>query len=373
MAKLKNSRKKSAGPVNKRRTKVTIVRRTRSKPLYVFAFVAIFAVIGTVLYLFSFAAPAAQGLLNGQNATAGKWCLHDDNTSATSPDPVDVAQCDGLATQAWFFTGFTIRDTAMSSSRCLQPAGGNTTVNATIVAAPCTGSPVQEWRRDGNSTRFINQGASAGSKANLCLALPAGNVKFRLGLRPCSAQYTDQNWTVTATVSVYQNPMRDASFVRWRIDQGVDYHGKGRIHFFGRAVIVQEVPPASAGWDGGWFTVYRLLDGDDAGKYVYVAEDCTPVHKVSNTVYDTSDTVCEMFKGDDGIETGWAAPPPDHDFALAHQTYDHNGHIREGLATNYGQNFSELMATLGAPNATGDISRSSRVGKAPLPANWPKW
>lgn len=366
MAKPKHNYKKPTRYVKKRtnKIKVTTALRSRREVIAFLIFIAIFAIIGTTVYLFSSAAPGTIGFLNGQTSAAGRWCMHDDNTSPTQPDRMDVAKCDGLATQAWFFTGFTIRDTAMSGTRCLQPESGRTDINTIIVAARCNGSKIQEWRRDGKSHRFVNQAAP-----KFCLALPHNDVNYRLGLRPCSARYADQNWTTTSTASIYQNPMRNAKwFTRWRIDQGVDYHGSGHIMFLGKAVIVQEVPPVSAGWDGGWFIVYKLREGDDAGKYVYVAEDCTPVHTVSKKVYGPNDTVCKMFPGRTGVETGWAERPPDRDFAMAHSTYSH-----EGLATNYGKNFSSLMDTLGAPNATGDISRSSGSSSAPLPSAWPKW
>ncbi len=169
-----------------------------------------------------------------------------------------------------------------------------------------------------------------------------------------------------STGSGYHNPFHDTkTLIPGRIDQGVDYGLKGPdtlpIYAIGAGKVVEI---SGAGWPGGVFIAYQLSDGKAAGKYIYVAEDCTPAVGLNDPV--TADTVlCYMYVGPSGIETGWAQPPSAGDVAMAHSEY------HEGLATSFGQNFSQLLGSLGGP--AGVLSQSSGVSNVALPPGWPTW
>jgi murein DD-endopeptidase MepM/ murein hydrolase activator NlpD len=175
-----------------------------------------------------------------------------------------------------------------------------------------------------------------------------------------------QTFAANSAITAYTNPFRSAHIIsRQRIDQGVDLDGTGPVYAIGPGKIVENIPPASSGWDDGWFIVEQLSTGRAVGKYVYVAEDCTSNVKDGELV-KMATKVCTMFNGSTGIETGWAQAPSHGDIAMAHSEYTH-----EGLATPFGRNYSQFLGAIGGP--TGDISKSSGVSSASLPAGWPTW
>jgi hypothetical protein len=163
--------------------------------------------------------------------------------------------------------------------------------------------------------------------------------------------------------SGYKNPLRDVkSLAPHRVDEGVDYAGTGPVYPLGNGKVLGL--GANSDWPNHVFIVYQLTDGPANGKYVYMAEDCTPHVSVGQSV--TADTVlCTMFNGNSGIETGWAAPPSSGTIALAHDVY------QEGHSTAYGINFDKLMQKLGAPAGTYDYPGETPEGS--LPSGWPSW
>ncbi len=68
----------------------------------------------------------------------------------------------------------------------------------------------------------------------------------------------------------YVNPLAAAIVSPERIDQGVDYAGVGKLAAIGAARVTY-LGTANTGWPGA-FIEYRLLDGADAGCYVFYAE-----------------------------------------------------------------------------------------------------
>ena len=158
----------------------------------------------------------------------------------------------------------------------------------------------------------------------------------------------------------YANPLRAVvGLTSERIDQGVDYSGFGPIYAIGDGVVLSTV---GSGWPGGTFIAYRLTDGPAKGLVVYAAEDIEPSVQIGETV--TSRTVLgHMFLGPSGIETGWAdrSRLPD---TMA-RTY---GQFDGSNATAFGDNFSQLLQSVGAP---GGIASGTPSGT--LPPSWPRW
>jgi murein DD-endopeptidase MepM/ murein hydrolase activator NlpD len=176
-----------------------------------------------------------------------------------------------------------------------------------------------------------------------------------------------QSHPVTVTVTVnpspgsYANPLRAISALTpERIDQGVDYSGYGPIYAIGDGVVLSTV---NSGWPGGTFISYRLSDGPASGLVVYAAEDIDPSVAVGQSV--TVGTVLgTMYEGPDGIETGWADPSGDG-VTMAMDARQFSG----ANSTAFGANFSELLASLGAP--PGVAQNEPPTGS--LPQGWPIW
>jgi murein DD-endopeptidase MepM/ murein hydrolase activator NlpD len=159
----------------------------------------------------------------------------------------------------------------------------------------------------------------------------------------------------------YADPLRSISALSpERIDQGVDYSGYGPIYAVGDGVVLNTV---NAGWPGGTFITYRLTDGPAAGLVVYVAEDVEPLVQVGQQV--TPATVLgTMYEGPDGIETGWS-DPSGQGYTMAHDYDQFDG----ANSTAFGDNFSQLLASLGAP--PGVLQNTPPTGT--LPTGWPTW
>lgn len=90
-----------------------------------------------------------------------------------------------------------------------------------------------------------------------------------------------------------------------RTDQGVDFGGNSPVGAIGDAVVTYSNP------NDGWyspapaFMVYRLTNGPDKGKYVYVSEHISNMAPAGTRV-KAGHSVAQMVGG---IEMGWAAGP----------------------------------------------------------------
>lgn len=110
----------------------------------------------------------------------------------------------------------------------------------------------------------------------------------------------------------YVNPFSGCTKLQvGRIDMGVDYHGDGPIKAIGAAVIVGF---AGAGWPGGEYLLYQLLEGEMKGHYVYIAEGIVPLVRAGQHVR-AGEVICRFAGGYEsevypGIETGWGSPTP---------------------------------------------------------------
>jgi hypothetical protein len=179
----------------------------------------------------------------------------------------------------------------------------------------------------------------------------------------------------------YQNPfravMQNHSLKPYRIDEGVDYRGHGRIYAIGDGVVTVATNNSSFfANEGGQNTVYRLTSGEAKGKSVFFGEACKPKPSLIGHKVTSKTVICHMH-GDSfpGIETGWWNPHTDTPMAWPKYTPAGNP---DGSKMAYGVNFSQLLVSLGAPggNTVHDPARMStnpgrKVGS--LPRNWPRW
>ena len=160
--------------------------------------------------------------------------------------------------------------------------------------------------------------------------------------------------------SGYTDPLSGVSGLSpERIDQGVDYSGYGPITALGSGVVSSTY---NGGWPGGTFITYQLSSGPAAGLTVYAAEDIVPSVSVGQTV-SAGEVIGTVYEGPDGIETGWADGGAGNTMAMsAGQFYGSN-------STAFGANFSQLLASLGAP--PGILQNNPPTGS--LPSGWPTW
>lgn len=179
--------------------------------------------------------------------------------------------------------------------------------------------------------------------------------------QPASSPSQPVDATVNPSPGSYTNPLRAiTALTPERVDQGVDYSGYGPIYAVGDGVVLSTV---NSGWPGGTFIAYRLSDGPASGLVVYAAEDIDPLVSVGQAV--TAGTVLgTMYEGPDGIETGWADPSGDGT-SMANDA----GQFSGSNSTAFGANFSQLLASLGAP--PGILQNDPPTGD--LPPQWPQW
>lgn len=158
-----------------------------------------------------------------------------------------------------------------------------------------------------------------------------------------SSSTTGTTATPTQNSNGYIDPL--SKVTNWeRTDQGVDATlpvgapivAPGKVKILG-------VEP---NWYNGQpFLYYQLLDGPDAGKVQYIAEqitDLAPVGKVLNQ----GDTLATFAPSGTGIEMGWATKSG-QTLAMATTGYT------EGYATSAGKDFRTWLNSLGAGAGSG--------------------
>jgi hypothetical protein len=166
--------------------------------------------------------------------------------------------------------------------------------------------------------------------------------------RPGAAGLTKSCRPASGWSSDYLNPLAGARVKSERIDQGVDYAGSGTLVAMG-AATVSYVASAGTGWPGS-FIEYRLLDGPDAGCYIYYAEGLNPARglHVGEAVV-AGEPLAIIIKGwTTGIELGWAAGTSTTTYAAKmHQWSATND--ADSVPTAAGKSFSALITALGGP------------------------
>ena len=209
-----------------------------------------------------------------------------------------------------------------------------------VLGGPGAGRGVRAARA---ATLLARQGgptyASSGGVAALAPGGPtSGSTKLRQPPR-CQAAVGSSN---------YFNPLAAAHVTPERIDQGVDYAGSGTLGAIGAAKITY-LSMSGTGWPGA-FIEYRLLDGTDAGCYVYYAEGVKPAPGLKvGVVVGPGQPVATIIQGwSTGVELGWGAGVATLTYAAARHQWDARSDA-DSKASPAGKSFSALVGSLGGP------------------------
>lgn len=137
-------------------------------------------------------------------------------------------------------------------------------------------------------------------------------------------------------MSAYVSPFDHAT--QGRVDQGVDYTGSGVIRAIGNAQIIRIGAP---GWPGGpgpsgQGILYKLLDGPNAGQYVYVYEGIRVTPYRPGQIVATGTPLGTFYPGG-SVEIGFADA---NGVPLSHSTY------HEGAVTTWGGKMKSFLASL---------------------------
>ena len=146
----------------------------------------------------------------------------------------------------------------------------------------------------------------------------------------------------------YANPLAGAVVKPERIDQGVDYAGSGTLAAIGTGRVTH-VATSGSGWPGA-FIEYQLLDGADAGCYVYYAEGVIPADglHVGQTVSAGQPLATIIPRYPNGIELGWGAGTATKAYAKVAGQWNATDD-QDNVASAAGRSFSALIAALGGP------------------------
>jgi murein DD-endopeptidase MepM/ murein hydrolase activator NlpD len=135
--------------------------------------------------------------------------------------------------------------------------------------------------------------------------------------------------------SEYVDPFVSAT--QGRIDQGVDFTGAGPIMAVGDAQILATGAP---GWPEGGGVLYRLLDGPEAGRVIFVYEGVQATVRAGQRVA-AGQQVASFVEGG-SIEMGFA---DENGVPLSHAEYS------EGVETIWGHRMADFLSGLGGANS----------------------
>lgn len=228
--------------------------------------------------------------------------------------------------------------------RRLLPAGGTFLALIVLVAVVAAGSSGSRAPRLAAHVQTSPPAQGGPTYANAG-GIPA--VSRALLVLPGRAS-TPRSCEPIVGSSNYFNPLAAAHVTPERIDQGVDYAGSGTLGAIGAARITY-VGMAGTGWPGD-FIEYRLLDGTDAGCYVYYAEGVKPATGLrTGQIVGPGQPVATIIPSwSTGIEIGWGAGYKTVTYAAArHQWSAHSD--EDSIASGAGKSFSALIAALGGP------------------------
>jgi murein DD-endopeptidase MepM/ murein hydrolase activator NlpD len=144
-----------------------------------------------------------------------------------------------------------------------------------------------------------------------------------------------------ASAGTYVDPIRGTAWLPERTDMGVDFDVTRHkpIVAIGDAKIRGSDP--NSGWPGGHFLYYKLLDGDHAGDFIYVAETMDRMLPAGSYV-SAGERIATAEPGGTGTEWGWANRLGQPRAALCY---------REGMKTNSGAEMARFLRGLGATTA----------------------
>lgn len=191
---------------------------------------------------------------------------------------------------------------------------------------------------------FLASGISGNAVKDVLKGVTGGDLPFGktpdYGPDPGGGDVTESPLHVAS--HEYADPFGRAKVQKGRIDQGVDFTGRGPILAVGDALIT-DVAAHGSGWadkpGGGAYVEYRLTGGPNKGKYIFVAEDIRPHVRKGQRVKAGQRIASFVAGAGRSIETGWAAGSGRH--AAAH------GHYVEGQATPEGNSFDDFLKAVG--------------------------
>ena len=136
----------------------------------------------------------------------------------------------------------------------------------------------------------------------------------------------------------------------WRVDQGVDYNGTGSRNLYALGAGVITDATTSSGWPGGGFLKLHLTSGPYKGRWVYYAEQLSPV--VWSGHVKAGQLIAKCRAVPYCVEMGWGNSFNDNTRA------DFLGQSQAGLAagdpgaypTACGVSFNNILKSLGAPS-----------------------
>lgn len=175
-------------------------------------------------------------------------------------------------------------------------------------------------------------------------------VYAKAASNPLSVSETSTNVT---NVTQYANPLLGCKVTPGRIDQGVDFHGTGRLKAIADCKIHFVRAPAT-GWPGNFIEYQITAPGPLNDAYIYYAEGITPIVYEGQTV-KAGFGIGDMMPGwGAGIEMGLSSGSD----LIVTWSYEHDGPYRGdtasgSYATEAGIWFNQLLHQLGAP--TGNV------------------
>lgn len=159
----------------------------------------------------------------------------------------------------------------------------------------------------------------------------------------------------------YVNPI-GKGMTPWRVDQGVDYNGTGsrKLYALGSGTITEAT--TSSGWPGGGFLKLKLDSGKYKGRYVYYAEQITPV--VWGGHVHAGQLIAKCHAVPYCLEIGWGNASTDNTRSYAIGQSDPG--VSRGdpgyYPTACGMAMDHLLKSLGAPGGliqSGPVQGSS--------------
>jgi hypothetical protein len=159
---------------------------------------------------------------------------------------------------------------------------------------------------------LLGRGEAVLNWAHQKVVEPALNAFYGFGLqgmfKRMRGEHAEQGNKRGYAAGGYVFPFSGKGWAWDRTDQGVDFGGNAPIGAIGDARVTYSNP------NDGWyspapaFMVYKLLNGPDAGKFIYVAEHISNMAP-EGAMVKAGHAVAQMVGG---IETGWAAGPKGH-------------------------------------------------------------
>ena len=154
-----------------------------------------------------------------------------------------------------------------------------------------------------------------------------------------------------AAPGTYVNPIRGIAWIPGRTDMGVDFSVTRHKPIVAIGDAKVRGSDDNSGWPGGHFLYYKLLDGDHAGDFIYVAETMDRTVP-AGTYVPAGGRIATALPGGTGTEWGWA-----NRFGQPRAAPCYS----EGMETNSGAEMARFLRALGATTA-------DKPGPGP---NWP--